>query len=472
MMNKFDYGDKSFKEKIVDRLRHPSIIYSDVRNLFKNTPAEILVAGGIGLILGTGIMYHAEKAKEKMIPTPFSEIGQLERDAKYDNTLLTPINHFLPSASDTYSKVAEAWNKSFLYTFYGDHSKQFAKELDIKMNLEKKIYTYQLSDLLKILPERAKNVKEELKDFKDGSNRLKKTSGNFKNSWDRHFWENSHQQCHTSTDSEGHTTISCITICDSYNYKWDYHPKFGEVASKSLDELLQKYLDMEYKNKIKLPSQTNAEGEYAAETSFLKKIKQAKDPKATLTEKDYMWSATLWYTGSTFRNNLPLISSGWREITKMSDDWRTAKTKAKSQTATTPCYHVSDPEEYTIAMNAMEKTGEISKSIDEIFEGVNYAEINSPILERKIKKYIAIELDNEQGDSKKEKEDIMNISKNIYTLNIKKGADVSPFKAINVILGGIVGAFGLGLIGAGYNWADDKYGLLERFEKIVGIRKK
>ncbi|MEK6906197.1 MAG: hypothetical protein AABW81_01095 [Nanoarchaeota archaeon] len=472
MINKFNYQDKSFKEKLIDRLKNPSFIYYDVRNLFKTTPAEVLVAGSLGLILGTGIMYHSEKAKEKMIPTPFSEIGQLERDAKYNHSFLPPINHFLPSASDTYSKVAEAWNKSFLYTFHGDHSKQFAKELDIKMNLEKNIYTYQLSDLLKVLPERAKAAKEELKDFKEGSDNLKKISNHFENSWNRSFWEDSHQNCISSTDSEGNITTYCYTVCDEYHYRWDYYPEFGEAASKSLDYLLKKYPEMEYKNKIKLPSQTNAEGEYAAETSFLKKLKQKDNPKASLKKEDYLWSATLWYNGSTFRTNIPFISSGWRDINKISNEWRYAKKTSKSQTADTPCVHVSDPYEYTIAMNGAEKTKEIYKSIDEIFTGIDYAEVNAPLLEKKIKNYISIELDNVKGDSKKEKKEIIDIAKNIYSKNIKKGVDVSPFKVINVVLGGFVGTLGLGLIGFGYNWVDDKYKLVEKFEKIVGIGKK
>ena len=119
--------------------------YSNFMNLFRETAAEVLVCGALGLATGVGVAYHSEFERNKMIPLGFSEMEQIEKDAKYKGVQLGPMNVYLPAVNDATMKIFECWNLANDRVL-GNVNRIFATELEIKIDPSLNFYKYSILD--------------------------------------------------------------------------------------------------------------------------------------------------------------------------------------------------------------------------------------------------------------------------------------------------------------------------------------
>jgi hypothetical protein len=440
------------------KLGHPGEVYSDFIGLLRRTSAEIFIAGALGAMIWTGIEYNTQAKKRDIIPLAFSEIGQIERDAKYQHRELNPINVYLPSSNDTPMKVFEAWNHS-RNVFLSDEGqlRRFASELEIKMYDEEHVFTYTLSRFLKVLPERADNAKKQISYYADSLDRLSPIRNHLRKSWDLDFDESSHEVCTTTEDSDGNETETCVDVCDYYEYNFKYGKNEGNAASAKLDELVLAHPTLDFADRLWTASKTNAEGEYAAEKTFLKDMKKKLKKGEHLSKGDFLMAANIWYNGSTLENNATEISSLWRSLNNDTISLRSAKKTAKSEHKITPCIYYSGPKEYQIAQESIRDADSISDLLSETIGSIDYTKYAAYALEKKIKQFIAVELEREKGDAKQLSKDIMRISREIYTRNFNKGLDVDPFKWYMILIKGLCGAAAGSLVGFAWDKLGDRY---------------
>ena len=424
--------------------------------LLRDTPAEILILASLGLTVGLGIGYKHESDRAKLIPVGFSEISQMEKDSERRNEEIGPMARYLTSVNDTTMKVFECMDIANKRTYTGNNLKSFASELEFKMDPSFRIHKYELYKFLPALPQQAKNALDELSELIEVRNEMNNVNGHFQNSWNDSHIDHYRTEVRTETytDSEGHTHTRTYTVevYDHTTHTYDYDKPEGEEASKDLDKVIKEHPSIAFTEKITPASKTNADGEYAAETS-----REKKKGQIMFEDKEYMAIARTWYTGSTLMTNLPIIYQDWTALQTDSNQWREAKNTANSASYNTYSHSDPGPKEFQVARLTLDHGLEFTSSISEIVNGIEYVKVNAPVLEKKIREFIAVELDYKQGNGKKARDEIMAMSKKFYTLNFKSGFDIERFRAEVVAALGLAGAVAGGLAGWGVDALGNKY---------------
>ncbi|MDO8741105.1 MAG: hypothetical protein Q7J54_06040 [Candidatus Woesearchaeota archaeon] len=438
------------KNNIADIVKNPEKIWLGAKKLFWQTPAEILVGASLICALSGGITYMFCSSKT---PLAFSEITQIKRDAQYAGIEVPAATSYLAGLNDINMKIFE---RSNLANSGGKLSlRKFAFELEVEMDPALTHHHHPLYLLLKTVPEDAKKFKDELKEFDEARNEIQPVAQTFEKSWKvkRQDYDKPVVKTRTYTDSDGNTHTETYVEYE-YDYSIYFHTYFndiGERASKNLDEFLKKHPELKYGKVIRTASQTNAEGEWAAEVS---RDKNARLDKITLER-----IASTWKIGSTFNGNLSVIGQYLRELKKDANVWRQTKDKVKPQYKTRKeTTSWPGPPEYLMCQQAKDDGLEMQKSINEIFAGIGLAENQLPLLEADTREIIAVELDRKKGNSKQIYNRMMDRCKKVYAANFKKGFDVSDKKTYIVGLMLVLGAFAGGLLGLGVDRAAEKYG--------------
>ncbi|MDO8516720.1 MAG: hypothetical protein Q7S33_01215 [Nanoarchaeota archaeon] len=432
-------------------------LYNSGKRILRDTSIEIFLAGAIGLFAGGILMYGKEKAREASIPLGFSEISQIERDAKRYGQTVTGMNEYLPKVNDLTMKVFESWNLSNERIILGKNTQAFAKELDMNMDKSLKVHHYNLGMLLNDAPRLSKNALTSWKDFIDVSLKMNKVNNEFNESWDDIHTDNYHTEVYTETVSDGdgksHTETRTRQVYDDTTHRYRYDRQHGELASQKIDEVIKIHPELKFNEGLRTASKTNAEGEYAADKSR----KNIKKNKARLDRIELTNIANTWMAGSTLMTNLGEISLGYGSVRKDADLWRTAKTTSKNETHTNTYQGRNDPQmprEFRVAETTLEDGKNLCRLIDEVTLGMEFTKNQTPILKNKINEFIAVSLENKKGNAEKLKKEIMDMAIDIYQANFKKGFDVKRFRAGMVILGSFLG----GLVGAGAGAGLDKLG--------------
>ncbi len=413
--------------------------------LLRDTPAEVLIlAIGAGLTVGIERGFN-ESARASKIPIGFSEITQVERDARNTHEEIEPFTYFLMTANDSAMKPFEAWNLAQENTLHPTET--FARELEIHVDPALKTHTHNLPDLLEKLPARSAKARASFKDFIGAMQKVKFVNQNFSDAWYDTHVDNYHTECTTTTDSKGDSHTECHPVYDDTTHTYTYYQEHGEKASIKLGNLLKDYPDLHLKEKLRTASQTNAEGEYAAEKS-----RKGKDGGKKYTPFDFMEICNTWATGSTLTVNLPFIYDSWRDLHVDGPAWKKAKSTAQSISYKTYSHSDAGPREFQIAEETLSHGRLLETSIEEIVDGIDFAEQNAPILEAKIREFIGVTLDKKPGSIKKLRNEIISLSKELYTKNFKGGFDVYGFRY------GVVALWVLGAIicGGALGFAADR----------------
>lgn len=361
--------------------------WQDFKELLRRTSIEILIGVGIGVVGGIAYSHHHEETRTHVIPLGFSEIHQIERDAAKQGKEVGPTTRYLTSVNDLTMKVFETWNDSWEQTYVGDNTHKFAFLLDMRMDPTMKFHKYEVYDYLRTLPAESQAVLDQLKDFVAVRDGIRPIAGHFDRAWDESHIDTYHTEYYeeeeTETDSDGNTHTVMVTksrqVYDYTTHSYWYYPKEGEQASSGLDKLLKEHPALRFDEVLLSASQTNAEGEYAAQKS------RKNEGKKSWTSGDYQQIADRWKQGSTLVQNLPAIYGHWSGLPGDADAWRSAKRTAHGDSYITYSHHDSGPREMSVAENAASRGHALDAKITEVLEGVEFVQKNTPVLEGKIK---------------------------------------------------------------------------------------
>jgi len=449
--------------KIIESIKYA---VKNPKQLLKETAIEVIIGTFFGAAAFGLISNNIESRRDKKIPLGFSEITQIERDAKYAGKEVGPLTRYLTSVNDASMKVFECWNlaNNSYSTCFNDRTEYFAKELERKMDPAMKIHHYELYNFLRDLPEQAKSAKKGLSDFIKVKGGIMPVNSDFDSAWDDSHIDSYRTEVYTDTetDSEGHvhTVTRTREVYDHTTHIYTYNKESGERASQRLDLLLAGQKSLELNDSLSTASQTNADGEYAAETS-----RKLPKNKIKLDATTLMDIASKWKTGSTLFSNLPTIKGRWNNLSGDANEWRNTKGKAHSTSYITFSNSDSGPAEFQIAEKALDDGRVLYSSIDEIVKGIDYSQSHSQTLDNKIREFIAVCLDNKESKTSKSKlsSDIRYLTREIYNQNFKNGFDVQGYRWYLVLLltllgAGIGAAAGAGLdyLGNEHNWYSKK----------------
>ena len=201
-------------------------------------------------------------------------------------------------------------------------------------------------------------------------------------------------------------------------------------------------------------SQTNAEGEYAAEKS-----RRGANGGARLSQDSLTQIANTWATGSTLMMNLPVADRLWTAFHGDADAWRAAKSRAHSDWYNTGSRSDSGPREFQTAERALSDGAGAEAKLGEILDGISFVKANTPKLEGMIRELIAVELHYKKDgtDTKKLMRAILTLSQQMYQKNFNGGLAVDPYRTLMVLLFAL-GGLGIGAgLGAGLDKASRKY---------------
>ena len=434
---------------------------ANARCFLRETSIEVALGATVGFFCATPFFMYHEYKLEGSIPLGFSEISQIEREAKQRGETVGPVTYFYAFTSDTPMKVFESWNEAHAKLPFFSFERDFARELEICVEPTFKIHHYNLPALTKALPALAQQVTYELRDFKGAHYFSRQAADNFNEAWKDshidHYRTEYYTDTETYTDSDGKTHSRTVTksrqVYDYTTHSYTYNRDAGERASDILDSFYQKYPSLAVKERMRRASTTNAEGEYAA-----LKSRRAGNRDPVLGRADYNKIAHTWIDGSTLQVNLSDIQSILPALHHEGHQWREAKKTARSTSYITYSHFDRGPKEFQIAEEALTNSRAIEKSIREIFEGIEYVKNFSPILEQKVRDFIDTEINyQKKGNSKKLRNEIIGISRTWYEKNFKKGFNVNPFRWYMIVLGGLAGAFVGSAAGAGINYLGDRY---------------
>ena len=401
--------------------------------VLRETKIEIKIGLGAGILAGALISGHYEAQRTKMIPLGFSEISQIEQDAKASGDSIGSVTRYLASTNDMVMKVFESHNNS--YKQWGADSKMaFARELEIHSDPALNSHHYSLDNLLEKLPELAKNASNKMTNFIDARNKIMVVNEHFNATWQDYHHDNFHTEIDISTDADGNTVMNSVDEYDSTDHHYKYNKTEGELSSASLNALIESHPKFLLKEEIKRTRKTNAEGEYASDISRI-----LSKGKLRLERLELLDIANTWNDCSTIKANLPNIYSAWENLQSSNKEWKTAKTTAKDSSYYTRLHWDAGPKEFQIAENAIRQGEILESNISEIISSIQYTSASSQTLRQKVHEYISVVLDNKQGNAEKLRSEIMGISKNIYKRNFNRGFDVDRVRGYIIMLGMILG---------------------------------
>lgn len=421
--------------------------WAKTRQVLRDTPAEVAVIGAIGLMVGLGIGWHHESAREASIPVGFSEIHQMERDARAEGREMGPMAKYLAGTNDMTMNVFNAWNVANARTTLGSPVPNFASELDYNAGLKMKIHHYELPDYFKMIPGQADAARSLLAPYEAVRRQAADANGHLSRTWDESHHDVTRTEWRTRTVDDGngksHTETYTEQVYDHTNHRYDYDRGQGEASSKSLDALKPVGAAASFTEVIPVAKQTNAEGEYAAETS--------RGLKKAISPEEAMKYARAWRDGSTLLTNLPTIHGRLQDLARDADQWRGDKNTAHDESYRTYSHSDSGPKEYQTVERSLSHGQALERAASEVLEGIDYTKAMTPVLQAKISELIAVQLDHKPGDAKALSKEVLTIAKTIYSKNFKGGFDVERFRVGVVLLATLLGALGGGLLGFGWD---------------------
>src|SRR3989338_9911378 len=132
--------------------------------LVKETPIEIFLLAAIGAGIAGYATYRHESIRTKSVPVGYSEIAIIQREAERSGELSGGLTNYLTSVNDAVMDVFDAWN---IAQRNGGTTRQFAAELDFKMERSFRIGPYTLHDRLTSMPMRAETARQEIHEFEE-----------------------------------------------------------------------------------------------------------------------------------------------------------------------------------------------------------------------------------------------------------------------------------------------------------------
>jgi len=233
-----------------------------MKDILKNTAMEVALLATLGIVVGAYHQTGVESKRSKNIPLAFSEIGDVERNAKKNNIEVGPITEYEMKVNDMCMKIFEAYNEAHGQFISGTNYEEFAS--NIYNNMEQRhIYKYNLQDLLTQVPSYIPQINKKLEKYKIISENLDVANSNMDKAWNDSHTDNYHTEIRTRTvtDSKGnsHTEMYTVQVYDNTTHTYEYNKKYGETSDKNLTDLYSKVPTIKLEEKILKATETNAD---------------------------------------------------------------------------------------------------------------------------------------------------------------------------------------------------------------------
>lgn len=444
------------KEKLQEKTK-------EFKYLLEKTSIEIALFAVLWAGIAWYNQYNNESRRADKIPLAFSEIGQIERDAAREWRKIWPIAAYSMRLNDMCMKIFEAYNHS-RYTFVPSYeTKKFSSELYDARDF-RHIYKYNLHDLVDTLPSYIPQVQQHLSTYKTALTQLTPANHNMEKSRDEDHDDQYRTETKTRTtyDKDGNpngTETYTEQVYDHTIHTYDYNKKQGELGAKQLNALFAEIPVLQLNEQIKTTSQTNADGEYAAERS------REIWPGNRLTVEQLLEIANTWFSWSTIMSNTNNISKLYPQLHTQTKQRNMDKKTAQSDRYTTYSSSDNGPREFQTAKNTANVGKQIENSINEILASIQLTQDKIPILAEKIKAFSGADLDayvTSERESKQLEEEILMITKEIYQANFKEGVNVDRFRRGMVFLFGLIGLIAGGVVWAGIDYIGQRTPLYQK----------
>ncbi|MFI5348779.1 MAG: hypothetical protein ACHQ2Z_04480, partial [Elusimicrobiota bacterium] len=436
---------RSLHAPVGERITH---FYGNFADMMRDTMLPVVLVAALGLVAAGIASSRHESVRAQTYPLGFSEISQIEKDARYAGRgPIGPVTRYLTGTNDFVMKVMESYNEANDKSYIGRTAHEFAFNLDNRINY--KFHRYEIQDYFKDLPGQAQAARAELAPFVRAKADIDAADAHLSRAWRESHTNHYHTHRWTTTeknaDGKGtHEEPHEEQVYDDTTHSYTYDAAEGAAGSAQLSAAIAADGALNFTETIPTASKTNAEGEYAADVS--RKAERSK--KGRLNEKELLAISQAWKTGSTLLNDLPAVESNWSALHGGAKDWSGARKTAQSDSYNTTSETDPGPEEYRVAKQVLGNGERFSEAVGEVIQGIDYTERNTPVVEKKVHQLIGAELDHVKGENpKKLTAEIVEISRNMYTTNFKKGLDFQRFRWDMVALLGALGALGGGLLG-------------------------
>jgi hypothetical protein len=429
---------KAFAEKAID--------------LIETTPIEIpFGALVLGLALGT-YGYDVNIEKESRRPVAFSEVGKtVQAFEREEKGAVPPLTKFYAATNDMIMRIFEASNEALSRN---DSNETFARELEFKTDRAFKFHRQLGQDAAEI-PKAAQEALKSVQKLVDVTNNIPPVIRDFANTWDESHVDEYHTEYHTTsvcdTENKCHDETTSEEVYDDTIHTYTYSAKNSLNAAKELELFLQKFPDVAIQEKIILSVKTDVENEYAIEKS-MKEVLKGKIP----TPEQSLHFSNIWATNSNFTTYHPQAVVNHATLQGLSPQWRQATGTAHSIRKVTYSQSDSGPAEYQLAKHTLSVAQALNTASQKIVGGMQFAGGNAPVLESKVKEFIAVTLDGKKGDADQIRDDLMSVTINTYKNNFETGLDVEPFKWGDVFGYTFAGILAGGAIGWGADYLGNR----------------
>jgi hypothetical protein len=436
-----------------------------IKHLLIDTPIEVAIGAVVLAVSAAYVSHRIESNRDKLIPLAFSELSQIEDDAKAKGEKVDPLTKYHASLNDTVMKVLESWNDAWRHsTSKSAAYTSFAEFLGQRME-RKNDFRHKLPDLLEELPKDADAALGELSDFAQASARVRRVNSDFRRAWSYSSYNHYRTETRTRTKTVGsgknRRTVRekyTVQVYDGTTHTYNYDRGAGEAASSGLDSTLKDFDDLTYAIKMTIASHVQAENLEAIKSSRKKKDGEE------MSDAEALKLACTWRFGSNIAENQASFSNPWSSLRADAAKWRASKSGARSRSYRTSFRTDSGPSEYRV-VEAASRSGEyFVENIDEVIKGMELVKRTSPQLDTKIRDFIGVMLypDDAPGVERKPKEmayALRELATQMYQKNFKGGFDIKGYRAGMVVLYGFLGLILGGLAGYGVDRAGEKWKL-------------
>lgn len=425
----------------------PKTLKRKIKKFFFETPAEILMGVAIlGSIFG-GLSYRHNAAKAGEIPLAFSEIEQITEEARAKDMEVPPLTRFYAGNNDVAMKVFES-NNIALKT--GKSHEIFAHELQTRVDASLKKHKL-ISEYAAEMPADARAALQSVDKLSQAARELPAVQDAFNKAWTADHNDVYHTEFYTTTSCDSNNKCTTTTHTRQvYDYTWHtftYNAKYGEQASRLLNEYLARHPDMKLEEVLKLARSTHAENE----TAMRESMKRQLDGR-TPTQDEYLKFANTWAQGSNYLKYKGKAETTHDILESLSPQWNAHKNTSKSTRYRTYSHWDSGPKEYQTAEQTATRIKELREAAHGVIDGMHFSGQKVPELNTMIKEYVDVVLHAKHGNPDKLRSDIMKTARSIYDQNYENGFDVHPFKWLDVILLTVLGM----AIGGGIGYGTDR----------------
>ena len=444
-----------------------------VKTLLRDTPIEAFLIGTAGAVCATMLAYSNEVQRSHKIPLAFSEISQLEKQAKAEGKEVGAMTQYYAKVNDVTMKTLEAWNNSWANETK-DNSREFAKQLGERMVKDSNYgsqHTYTITDLLEQMPMLAENASKTMEGYTKNISLIQTLNRELDATWTTEHQD--HYRTETYWDTENYTTtdgsgdnrhtvshsrqvLKTRSVYDHTTHTYNYHPENGEKTSALLGELKnnKEYLAWpQVLSRVKKINQPNQDA------IVISRTKGEKVPK--LSKGEISDLVNTWNHGSTYNQNKDRITSAVENIPTMNATWQSAKATAKSVQYDTNSRSDSGPSEYQRINEIKSQTKNLESGISEIMGGINQVSSQVPGLKKSLDDYVhsltEIKATGTSINPKEAQKAIIKTVESWYSANIKEGFNMDMFRWHRLFLWGLFGAVAGGLVGAGLDKIGNRY---------------